>query len=314
MTRWAAFVAWTSRAESPTPLALVRVAMGVSAFVMLGDCVRCGIVDALWVDRAYGGVRALGNGNWLVSALGGPTPGVMHGLVAAAMVASALLALGFGTRVMALITMITVSSVVDVNTLAGGSYDQLLENALWLLFLGPCTATLSVDCWLKNRRWTDATPRWAGARYLLIFQLVLMYWTTGLQKLSVHWVPGGGFDALYYIFQQPTWQRFDMLWVAYVYPLTQLGTAATWFWEVLSPLWLAAMWFRLTRTRGGWLRAWSNSVDLRLWYAALGLTFHALIWAFMDVGPFSPISVAFYFALIDPEEYRGLWCRISGGA
>jgi hypothetical protein len=309
---WSHFVRWVSREEPATPLALARIGLGATSAVMLLDVVRRGLVDALWVDSQYGGIRDLGDGNWLVSLLGGTNPTTMHGLVWAAIASSTALTLGLGGRVTALAALLTVSSVVDVNGQAGGSYDELLENALWLLVLGPSTATLSVDCRLRTGRWTDDTPRWAGARYLLLFQLVLMYWTTGLQKVSYHWMPGGPFDALYFIFQQPTWQRFDMRWVAWFYPLTQVGTGASWVWEVSSPLWLLAFWYRLTRTRSGWLRAWSNSVDLRVIYALIGVVFHGALFVFMNVGPFSPVSLAYYFAVFDHEEYASAWQRISG--
>lgn len=308
---WSSFVRWSSREEPATPVALVRIALGLTTTWMLVDIVNRGLVDVLWVTSHYGGYRDIGGGNWLIHALGGPTPAVMHGLTAAAIACCVALTVGFGGRLVALGALWTVSSITDVNSHAGGSYDELLENALWLLFLGPSNATLSVDCRLRTGAWTDATPRWAGVRYLLLFQLILMYWTTGLQKVSYHWVPGGPFDALYLIFQQPTWHRFDMRWVAWFYPLTQLGTAASWFWEVTSPLWLLAMGYRLTRTRPGWFRAWSNSVDLRLIYAAIGAIFHGALFVFMNVGPFSPISLAYYFAVFDHEEYAAMARRLT---
>ncbi len=309
---WTSFVRAVSREEPATPFALARIALGLTTTWMLVDVVSRGLVDVLWVSAASGGYRDLGSGNWLVSALGGPTLPVMHGLTALAIGFSVALTVGFGGRITALGALLTVSSVTDVNSFAGGSYDELLENALWLLVLGPSTATLSIDCRLRTGAWTDSTPRWAGVRYLMLFQLVLMYWTTGLQKVSYHWMPGGPFDALYFIFQQPTWQRFDLRWMAWLYPLTQLGTATAWFWEVSSPLWLLATWYRLTRTRPGYFRAWSNSVDLRAIYATIGAIFHGALFVFMNVGPFSPISLAYYFAVFDHDEYVAAWRRIIG--
>ena len=32
-----------------------------------------------------------------------------------------------------------------------------------------------------------------------------------------------------------------MTWLAWVFPMTQVATAVTWFWEVLSPIWLLAV-------------------------------------------------------------------------
>ena len=32
---------------------------------------------------------------------------------------------------------------------------------------------------------------------------LLVYWTTGVQKVSAYWVPGGDFSALYFIGSNP---------------------------------------------------------------------------------------------------------------
>lgn len=308
---WNRFVRWTSATEVGTPLAMMRIALGLCTLWILVDMLSRGLVDVLWIDREYGGFRDLPRGNWLVAGLGGPRPDVVHGLVAYTLVVATMLTLGIGGRGMALLTLFGIGALTDINSQAGGSYDELLENGLWIAFLGPSTATLSLDSRWRTGSFFNATPVWAGARYLALLQLVIMYASTGWQKLSIHWIPGGGFSALYYIFQQPTWQRFDMTWVAWFYPLTQIGTGVSWFWEVFSPLWLLAVWYRATRTRKGWVRAWFNAVDVRTIYAWVGLTFHILLWILMDVGPFSPISLAYYFVVIDPEEYASVWRRIT---
>jgi hypothetical protein len=124
-----------------------------------------------------------------------------------------------------------------------------------------------------------------------------------MQKISAYWVPGGGFSALYYILQQPTWQRRDMSWVAWIYPITQIGTAATWFWENGAPLLLLAYFWRYTSDRPGRVRAWANRVDLRSWYVAVGVLFHVLIVIPMNIGPFSLASLAYYPCLYTSEEW-----------
>ena len=307
---WAAWVALLSRREVGTPLALFRIALGLCVVGMLLGLVARGVIEPLWLDRAYGGYRALGDGNWLVERLGGPKPGVVWPLVWAAIGSGTLLTLGLGGRWPALATLLLTASLTDLNSHTGGSYDELLENGLWLCFLSSGTQTLSLDCRIRTGSWlsADTVPAWP--RWLVIFQLVLCYWTTGLQKVSAHWVPGGGFSALYYIFQQPTWQRFDMQWVAYVYPFTQIGTAVSWFWEVLAPLWLLAYFYRDTRTRPGRVRALFNAWDLRTIYAVTGIVFHLALLIFMDVGPFSPITLAFYTCLWSPDEWRAFARRL----
>jgi hypothetical protein len=144
---------------------------------------------------------------------------------------------------------------------------------------------------------------------LIVVQLVVMYTSTGLQKVSDAWVPGGDFSALYYILQQPTWQRFDMRWAGNYFFLTQVATAGTWLFEVGAPVLWLAFWFRDTRERGGWLRTWFNRIDFRAWFLVFGLTLHAVIHGLMEVGPFSLISMSMYAALVHPDEIRSFFNR-----
>ena len=142
-------------------------------------------------------------------------------------------------------------------------------------------------------------------------RLVLVYGTTGLQKLSAHWLPGGELSALYYIMQQPSWQRIDMAWLAPFYPLTQAATLTTWCWEICAPLLLLAYVFRSTRTRPGRMRGWMNTHDFRTLYAAFGIAMHLGIFLTMEVGPFTWISLAFYACLWHPDEWTHVWRRLQ---
>jgi len=301
---WRAWVALLDRREPGTSLALFRIGVGLCVLLTIGSVVHAHLVGVIWVSADHGGGYRSMTDNWLVQALGGATPAVIGRLVVASLAGGVLLTVGLGGRVVALLTLQTTLAVTDVNGQAAGSYDLVLTNALWLLVLADSTATLSVDCRLSTGAWTSErrVPVWP--RYLVIFQLFLMYWTTGLQKVAAEWTPAGGFSALYYILQQPTWQRFDMSWVAWIYPLTQVGTAVTWAWELGAPLLLLAYFWRYTADRPGRLRAWANRVDLRSWYALLGVAFHVLVTIPMNIGPFSAICLACYPCLFTPDEVR----------
>lgn len=298
---WRAWVALLDTREPGTALALFRILVGLAVLVTLGSVVRADLVDVIWVSHEYGGYRTL-SGGWLVQALGGPTPDLVWRLVVGGLMGGALVMTGLGGRVVAFLTLQLVMAVTDLNGQAAGSYDELLTNGLWLLVLAPSTTTLSLDCRLASGHWTSDALVPAWTRYLAILQLFLMYWTTGLQKVSAYWVPGGGFSALYYILQQPTWQRGDMSWVAWIYPVTQIGTAVTWAWENGAPLLLLAYWYRVTADRPGRVRAWFNRVDVRTIYAALGVLFHVLVAIPMNIGPFSLASLMFYPCLYTPDE------------
>src|SRR5262249_28786068 len=131
-----------------------------------------------------------------------------------------------------------------------------------------------------------------------------VYTMAGVQKLSPIWTPLGDYSAIYWVLQSPNWRRFDMRWTAWIYPLTQVATALTWFWEVSAPALLLVFYFRRTRDRPGRLRRLFNARDLRLVYAGFGVVVHTSIFVLMDVGPFSFIALAFYFLLWSPREWR----------
>ncbi len=293
MSLWSRVVARFDRKEPATPLALTRIGLGIGLILTFWPTVHAGLIDVMLADQAYGGYRPLGPQGWLVTALGGPTDVVLHGLVAASMLCGVLLVVGLGGRLTAFVALMVGMAAMDTNGHAGGSHDELLTNGLWLLVLAPSTQTLSLDCRVRTGRWRDDTPVAAWVRDLVIFQLVLMYWTTGLQKVSAYWVPGGELSALYYILQQPNWQRADMSWVAHVYPLTQLATLTTWLWEVLNQLWLVAVWAAQHPERGG-VVGWLRRLRVRELFAGIGLVMHLILLAFLDVGPFSVVSLAFY--------------------
>ena len=301
---------WFAHKEAGTALALVRIAIGFSVIWTVGGVIWADLVDVLWVTKNDGGYRHLTGSFWLVQLLGGPSSSVMWGLSWMSLAGGACMMMGLGGRLTVFATLQAFMAVSDVNSHAGGSYDELLSNALWILVLAPSTATLSLDCRIRRGRWHSSLPVAAWPRYLLIYQIVVVYWTTGLQKVSVYWVPGGDFMALYYIMQQPSWHRFDMTWLAWVVPLTQFSTAITWFWEVLSPVWLLALWYRYTSDRPGKIRALFNRFDVRTLFTIVGLVFHILLTVFMDVGPFSMISVCFYLAFWHPDEWAKGWQRV----
>ena len=300
--RLTAFRDWACAPEGGAPLALFRMLVGLTTSLAVLGVMNAGLVELLWVDVEYGGYRVFSRVPWLVEVLGGPTVPVMTGLSIATVVGGLLLALGVGGRVTPFL-LLQLYMAVDINSHAGGSYDLLLKNALWLCVLCPTTATLSVDAWIWRGSPFRGRPVPAWARAIIAFQIIVVYWTTGLQKVSAHWVPGGEFSALYYILQQPSWQLYDMRFFAWLYPLTQIGTAVTWLWEITAPVWLLALYYRGTRHKGGRLRATFNSWDVRTLYAAVGLFFHGALVLTLNVGIFPMISLAYYLVMWNHDEW-----------
>lgn len=303
---WARWVALLSRKEHGRALAVVRMAFGLCVLYTVGSVVFNGLVPVLWLDARWGGYLHIEHSWWLVDALGGARPEVVWGLIAVTLLAGATLTLGFWTRLSAFVSLQGVLALTWINAQAGGSYDDLLTNALWLLVLADSGRTLSLDCRIRTGALRSDDPVSAWPRYLFIFQIVVVYFSTALQKISAYWTPGGDFSALYYILQQPTWQRWDMRDAAYIFPVTQVATASTWFWEMSSPLLLLAFRYRDTRLAPGRLRALFNRIDFRFCYILFGVGLHLGIFALMEVGPFSWITLSYYLAMVHPEEWGAL--------
>jgi hypothetical protein len=307
---WRRWIGLLDHREAGTSLALFRIACGWCVLVSVGGAVLAGVAGDVWLDYKDGGYRTLADPPWLFRLLGGVHPATLWPVLTALLTTAALLVAGLGGRVTAFLVLQLHLAVSQINMDVHGGDDQLLGNALWLLVLSRATATLSLDCRWRTGRWVSNVPVAAWPRYLAIYQLVIVYFTAGLQKLSIYWTPAGDFSALYYHLQEPSWQRWDMSWLAWVYPLTQVATAVTWLWEVSSPLLLLAPWYRRTRGRPGRLRAFFNWLDVRRLFVIFGVLMHLGIFVLIGLGPFTWISLAFYICLFHPSEWRAFAQRL----
>lgn len=309
---WKRFALVLDTREQGTALALFRIALGANVFAAVSAVVLPGLVPVLWLQPENGGLRPLpADASWLVGLLGGPTPTVVWSLVAVTLLASAALVVGAGSRIAAFASLQGFLALSTINGDAGGSYDPLITNALWLLVLADSDATLSLRARLSTGKWRTPRTVTAWPRWLAIAQLVVLYASSGLQKVSASWVPGGPSDALYYILQQPSWRRFTLPALWQIYPLTQAATLGVWLFEVGSPLVLLVFYWRATRARGGKLRAWSNRWRLRDAFVVAGLSMHLSIHLLMAVGPFSLVSASLYLCLLSPDEWEALGRRVN---
>lgn len=298
MTLWARWVAAVHAREPLVGLALFRVAIGLVLAWTFGRIAITGVAAELWVPPSEGGIAPL-VGDWRVALTGGPSGASTAALLALAIGGSLFVVAGLGTRVAALVAGQAAVALFSLLPATGGGHDRLLTNAMWLLVLAPSDASLSLACRLRTGHWTDPTPRPAVFRYLAVLQLCVVYTITGLQKLAPEWWPWGGLTAVYRSVLLPDWARWDMTWVAHVFPITQLATAITLFWEV-SFCWVGLWLWR----RWGW--------DPRPAYVVVGIMLHAVLEVSMDLGPFAWATLAFYLCLYDADEYRALARRVVG--
>ncbi len=299
---WAWTLSLVDRREHGLALALFRVGLGLCVLNILLPMLGTGVQDFVYVDIHHGGYREL-TPNWLMNLLGGPSPEGVARLCWLLVAGGVLMTLGLGGRLTHLITGQLLLAMFSLNPGAGGGHDRLLTNAVWLLVLGDGTATLSLDCRLRTGRWTSAREVACWPRYLATLQVVVVYTATGLQKLGVDWWPWGDFAAVYKALLMPNWRRFDMSWVGHVYPLTQLLTVGTLVFEIGAPVLLLAAWYRDTRTRPGRLRALLNRLDPRWMWALGGIGLHMGIHLFMNVGPFSWVTMSYYICWWSADEW-----------
>lgn len=308
---WTRWVKLLDRREGGEAMAALRLSIGAAA--LYATLHNYSVAHLVWVDADHGGYRNLPPTTGMVEWLGGATPEVVSGLLAVTLVCGLLLFFGVVPRAAALVYLQTHMALSDLNGHAGGSYDELLSNCMWLMVFARSHATWSLTCRLRTGRWSAPGAQvMSWPRYLMVLQLVLVYASTGFQKVSSHWLPGGDLGALYYILQQPSWSRWpDMTWLAWVYPVTQVMTLVVWLFEVSAPLLLLALWARSSRESAGPLRRWMNRIRYRDLFGLFGVGMHIGIHTLMSVGPFSIISLAMYPALWHADEWRRLGLRLS---
>ena len=301
------WVALWDDTESPRVLALVRMLV---ATVLLYDFLYqawLGIVPTLWAPRKAGGLGdVLGRvpPPALYTWLGADAAWVAWSLV---VVSCVTFGIGLFPRLSGLVLLLTYAELAWALPLGDRGIDMMMRNCVLLLTLSGCGRAFSIDAAWRGEAAT--VPSWP--RHLLILQLVVMYFTAGIQKTALSWTPFGGFSALYIILQDPSIAAWRFDWLARVYPLTQLATATTIVFELGAGLLPFAYWYRRTRTRPGRLRAWMNRLPyLRVWMF-LGVALHLGIAATMTLGIFPWAMLALYPAFFHPDELRGVHGRAN---
>jgi hypothetical protein len=292
---WRAWVEVWDRREPPTALALVRIAVALVALLDLIHIRRLGLVEPLWSHPPAG--YATGYQAWLGAGA----------LWTAGVIALAAMLVGAATRV-ACIAYLLVS--VQMSSLAPNSetsIDMIFRIVVVILALSRCNARWSVDAWIARKLGRPPpaeVPAWP--RYLLMLQLLWIYFSAGTNKTGAEWGPLGGFRALELALTDPSAARFDPSWLAVAYPLTRVATALTMLFELVAPLYLLFYYFAATRDRPGRLRALCNRWRVRWVWIALGMTFEVGIAIFLCIGDFPWGMLALYPVLLLPEDLQRL--------
>lgn len=302
MTLWSRWVAVCSEREQGRPQAIFRIVIGAIFLVDAARILAGGeIVDPLYTLIADGGFATRESTQWLVSALGGHTPGVAHALYAACGLLASALCVGIGGRLTPFLLLQVQLALRSLPPDVSGAYDLVLAHALFLLFLGRADQTLSLACRIRTGRWTSDAPIWALPRYLMVLQITIIYVGAGLAKQGLGWF--FPYDALHYSLQRASYLRVELDWIPQVLPITRIGSAVSIWWELTFGV--MALWFAARR---GWLGTRATKLfrwDLRWLYLGIGVAMHASLSVLMQLGPFSAATVAFYVAFFEPRELGG---------
>ena len=297
---WHAWVALLDRREPPTALALVRIA---AALVLLCDQLwvgHLGIVDALW-SRYPEGFATYYTG-WADQLGLGAT-----GLWAIVVGALACVLLGVATRVACVVFVIASAQQAAIAPEAESAIDILMRIVFAILALSRCNARWSIDAWLARRLGRPMpalVPAWP--RYLLLAQLVWVYFSSGQNKSSAVWGPHGGFTALANAMLDPINGRLAPGVVTAIYPLTRVATALTMVFELTAPLMLLWLYYAATADRPGRVRAIANRLRVRWIWIGLGVSFQLGIAIGLRLGSFPYGMLALYPVLLLAEDFQRL--------
>jgi hypothetical protein len=192
------------------------------------------------------------------------------------------LGLGLATSLAAIVVWVLAVSFANLNPLVNHGGDLVRNIILFYMMLCPCGAAWSLDRLLARRRGRYTAPVYVAPwpLRLLLIQLVLIYFFTGLFKLFGEMWRNG--DALYYTLADLFYARMSLAQVALPLWLLRLMSWSVLFWEVSFPLWLVLRWTRIAALLAGVLFHAGTLVLLELggfeWYM-LVLYLPLLPWA-----------------------------------
>lgn len=310
--RWNRFVAIMDEQEHATSLACIRILV---ACVLMADWIHAGslgLVETLWGPSFEGG---LGDADtW-------ETPPTIHALLGAsttttwivyaiALVSTLTFGLGLLTRISGVFLLFASTQFAQILGQSDRGIDIAIRLVLILLICSQSGETLSLDCRRKHGRWTSETLVSAWPRYLIIIQLCWIYFGAGIHKTQAAWWPSGDWSALYIILLDPHFAREDFGWIDSIYPVTQFGTFATITFELLTPVFGLALWYRRTAERPGYVRAFFNRIRFVECWLITAIGFHVALMLSLQLGIFPYGMLAFYPAFVSPERVEAFLERV----
>lgn len=312
MTLWNRAVRFFSGKEDATAQALIRICAGVLVILLFLQPLVEGVVPSIWMNIKDGGIFPLTKPPYLIRWLGGAHANTVYGLFGAGILSGLAILLGVWHRLFAFVALQSVIAITALNPYTPNGGDSLLTNMLWLLMFADASQTLSLNVKLKTKSWHAVAQISAWPRYLMIIQLCVLYMSAGFQKLSMHWVPFGDGQALWYIFNMPAYARFEPSILAWVSPLLQLASYFSWMFENIFP-WLLLIVLRAENLpenkHGGPISRLLRRLQFRKVFILTGICLHIGIFLTMNVGLFSWMTLMYYPALFPSD-----WINVINGA
>ncbi|MCA9793513.1 MAG: HTTM domain-containing protein [Candidatus Eremiobacteraeota bacterium] len=283
---------WLFTPESAVPYALMRIGVGLVAFVHL--LFYAPYVVFFFSDEGFlpsAKLPVLVPEGWPLYffwlAHSAAATWCVYGLTLAVSLAYAT---GFKTRVAGPLLWVLLLSFIHRNVFIIDGIWNLLVAMLTPMMLVDTGAVLSLDA--RGRTEEATVDSWLGA--VLRFQLGVTYLKSGFYKLmGSYWVKG---TSLYYVLENPQWRRFnygfwlDQRWVVVVLAAV---TIITMWWELLFPVLVA-------------VRPW------RYYVLGFGVFLHGCQFVTIDTSVFSLLLMTLYVAFLPPERVEAWVNKLRG--
>jgi vitamin K-dependent gamma-carboxylase-like protein len=288
------FEAWNGfffAEQSPTPLALFRIAYGTVVIATLF------LLHADWI--AWYGPNA-----WVrLSTIGAMEPGPRLNLFTIIpqsdswvrilfwvfLVSAVCLTIGLLTRVNSIIVFACLASIQQRNLLILHGGDTFLRVTGFFLMFAPAGAALSLDrlvrIW-RGKEGVEIRPRRPWAQRMIQFELALLYFAGFCSKIEGgSWVQG---TALYYVYHLDELQRFPIPSWFFHPVILRLGT-----------------WFALALEFSMGVLIWIK--ELRYPLLAVGILFHLSLEYSLNIPMFQWDVLSAYILFVDPADLTRFW-------
>lgn len=311
LRRWVAL--WDAR-ETGESLALVRILVPLVILYDLLEVALRGLVMPLWGAIEHGGIgpARLAEPACTFYAWFGASPASTWALYLLTVLSAVSMALGLFSRTSACVLLFTYAQLAQLSPDADRGIDTLLRNVLLVLALAPIGATWSLDALRREGRFASGRAVVAWPRYVIVAQLVVLYFFAGMLKQSANWSWAGGYGALFLVLHKPHFVSFAIphAWLVAGYPLTQVATFATVTWE-RAAIFLPVLLAMRGSTRPGPVARRVNRLRLLEVWVGTGVAFHLALAVLLALGPFPWGCLALYPAMARPGTIARWVARVT---